>query len=263
MLMLVGSLGALANAVQSSADYSAGRATASEQAHVILERIARTVSEATANEKFPGIAVVATTVGSYRYPDALVVWHPEPSVLAAYPARLPLTDPARLPYYDELVIYTPDPQNAGRLLEIRSTAATQLSSDSSTWSAVVTAFRNGRVLDTNVFTGTGGGTGSYPAVTLTESLRSCVPSGASGTTRGALRFESRLRPSNGLWNDTTIPWEQLPWVQGVFGPQVGLRQAWVRIELQLVCPRASGSPEAIPFFGSAALYYPMYKARRP
>ena len=82
-------------------------------------------------------------------------------------------------------------------------------------------------------------------------------------TRGALRFESRLRPSAADWSDyqaDNVAWDDLPWVQGICGSQTGLRQAWVRIEMQLVPGQASATHDpsglrAIPFFGSAAVYY--------
>ena len=86
--------------------------------------------------------------------------------------------------------------------------------------------------------------------------------------RGAVRFEVLLRPSDSQWNDDTISWEKLPWVQGIYGSQTGLRQAWVRIELQLMTgePPAAGAVDrraVIPCFGSAALYYTMHEEHRP
>ena len=56
----------------------------------------------------------------------------------------------------------------------------------------------------------------------------------------------------------------MPWVQGVYGSQSGLRQAWLRFELQLMpseisADRDSSGQQAIPFFGSAAVYYEMHR----
>ena len=55
-------------------------------------------------------------------------------------------------------------------------------------------------------------------------------------------------------------WGGLPWAQGIYGTQTGLRQVRVGIELQLLPPDPSTgvSPEeqpGVPFFGSAVLYY--------
>jgi len=266
MVMIVGALGALARAVQSSADYSTSRATAVEHARVVLERITRIVSEATANERFPGFIVLADTVGSYRYPDTLVIWHPEAQTLAANPSRLPLDDPNRLPYFDELVVICPNPTAPSQLIEIRSTNTTCLSSTASNWASQIAVFKTSRVLDTNVLSGSGGTLASYPAVTLTGLLRTCAVTGSAGTTRGAVRFEARLRPSESDWSNTSIAWTALPWVQGIFSATTGLRQAWLRIEVQLVPPEEvasnAGTIQPIPFYGSAAVYYQMRKERR-
>ena len=81
--------------------------------------------------------------------------------------------------------------------------------------------------------------------------------------RGAARFETRLRPSDTDWANYkagSVTWMNLPWVQGIYGSQAGLRQVWVRMELQFVpgvdwIESNSAAVQAIPFFGSAALYY--------
>ncbi len=104
-------------------------------------------------------------------------------------------------------------------------------------------------------------------MTLTELVRVCpVADAADAERRGAVRFESRLRPSDEAWNDSGIAWEALPWVQGTFGPQAGLRQAWLRIELQLmpgaIAAASDRSRQPVPFFVSAAIYYPMHRERR-
>ena len=55
--------------------------------------------------------------------------------------------------------------------------------------------------------------------------------------RGAARFETRLRPSDTDWANYkagSVTWMNLPWVQGIYGSQAGLRQVWVRMELQFV-----------------------------
>ena len=90
---------------------------------------------------------------------------------------------------------------------------------------------------------------------------------ASGRRSGAAPCVSPrgLRPDDAQWTQFkagTLAWKDLYWVQGLFGPQVGLRQAWLRTELQLLpggtwVSNDPASQRAIPFFGSAAVYYEM------
>ncbi len=240
LVMLAGSLGALAQAVQSGAEFGEGHGGATQHARVALERITRTVSRATASNRFPGILVASTTVGTWRFPDTLVVWHPTAS------AR----NPKGLPCFDELVIYCPHPDHANQLVEIvvpeGSDARTVPEvSDTATWLTELESLKRANLSN---------------AVVLTDLLRTGVVSG-SATVRGAVRFVERLRPSNTEWEAYQAgsqSWKTLSWVQGIYGPRAGLRQAWVRIELQLVPATVSGGrreQEAIPFFGSATLYY--------
>src|SRR5258708_17011820 len=46
----------------------------SQHARVTVERISRTVGEATATDQYPGAVVVSTTLSGFGYPDMLVVW---------------------------------------------------------------------------------------------------------------------------------------------------------------------------------------------
>lgn len=249
MVLIAGSLGALAQAVQSGSDFGEGHGTAAQHARVTLERITRTVSEAKASGQFPGILVVAEEIGSWRFPDTLVVWHPRQGS-----AR----NPDGLPCFDELVIYCPNPQAPNQLWELTIPAG----SDTRTvpavdakdaWRAELQAIK---VLTT------------ASRVVLTDLLRTGAVSETSSTQqRGVMRFVDRLRPSKEEWDkyqSGELSWNRLSWVQGIYGPKTGLRQAWVRIELQLLpVTAASGSAsrlgsQAIPFFGSAALYYDMH-----
>jgi type II secretory pathway pseudopilin PulG len=264
MVMIVGTLGGLARAVQSGAEYSEAHAVATQHARVALERITRNVEEAFANERFPGILVIAEQVGPWRFPDTLVVWHPDASVLAAHPERLPLDDSNRLPYHDELIVYCPAPDQPNYLVEIRSSRSVPLSDNPAGWPAEIQVFKDEMSLDTGVFSGELAASG-YPAVTLTPFVRACpVTDSAGAAQRAAVRFESRLRPSDEEWNDSSLPWEELSWMQGIYGSKTGMRQAWLRIELQLLPgDTADSRGQAIPFFGSAAVCYPMHRERRP
>ncbi|HOM18912.1 MAG TPA: hypothetical protein PLQ00_16390, partial [Thermoguttaceae bacterium] len=62
-VMVVGALMALSRAAAIGAAYTDGVGLTTQHARVVLDRIARTVREATANEQFPGFIVVADQVG--------------------------------------------------------------------------------------------------------------------------------------------------------------------------------------------------------
>jgi len=89
-----------------------------------------------------------------------------------------------------------------------------------------------------------------------------VPEWGDKGSRAALRFEARYRPSweeYAAYKAGTTAWSALGWPQSIYGPNMGLRQAWLRIELQLAAEEENTQPESYPFFGSAALYYPLSK----
>ena len=246
MVMVVGTLAALSKAVQLSAEYSNGYGTATQHGRVCLERISRTVNEATANEQFPGFLVLAEETGGWRFPDTLVVWHPQ----------LAPADPDGLPRFDELVIYCPNPASPGQLLEITAPSDSRqvpAAGDLAAWAAAVESIRQ---------------SSASQKIPLTDLLRTALVADASSATlRGAVRFESRLRPSQIQWTqyqNGTLAWEDLPWVQGIYGSQTGLRQAWLRMELQLLPSEGlSGDDptdqQATAFLGSAAVYYEMHR----
>lgn len=246
MVMVVGTLAGLSRAVQLSSEYSDGHGMATQHGRVALERITRTVNEATANEQFPGFLVLAGVQSGWRFPDTLVVWHPTG----------PPVDPEGLPRFNELVVYCPDPASPNQLLEITlpsNSSQAPAVGDASGWRATVEAF-----LDST----------SSRKTALTGLMRTArVSEDGTSTLRGAVRFESRLRPSAVDWASYqagTIAWKDLNWVQGVYGSQTGLRQAWLRIELQLMPGEtaAANDPngqQAIPLFGSAAIYYEMHR----
>ncbi len=243
MVGIVGTLGVLAKGVEDAFEYVEGHGTATQHARVAMDRIARTVREATANDQFPGVLVVDTQVGAWRFPDTLAVWHP-----TGEPA-----DPDGLPRYNELVIYCPDPSAPNRLVEITvADDARTVSANASGWMANIESIKNSN---------------AARIVKLTELVRTAsVSNAADASQRAAIRFETRLRPSDTQWQDYEngdTDWEDLPWVQGIYGSQTGLRQVWLRTELQLIpgidTAAAASAQQTIPFFGSAALYYEMHK----
>jgi prepilin-type N-terminal cleavage/methylation domain-containing protein len=246
MVIVAGMLGALAKGVEEGFQYAEGHGLATQHARVVLDRIAAKVREAAANEQFPGVIVLAEMVDSYRFPDTVVVWHP-----SGAPA-----DPDGLPRYNELVIYCPDRSEPNRLVEITAPSDARTVppvENQAQWAAEIAAIKT---------------SGASRVVTLTRLMRTASTDGSSSASlRGAVRFETRLRPSPAEWNaykSGSRPWEQLAWVQGIYGSQTGLRQVWLRTELQLMpddraaAGETAGSPPS-PFLGSAALYYRMRK----
>lgn len=246
MVMVVGTLGALARGVQQSFEYTEGHGEATQHSRVVLERIARTVSEATANEQFPGVIVLAATELSWRFPDTLVVWHP-----TGEPA-----DPQGLPRYNELVIYCPHGSMPNQLVEITAPSDTRTVppvENTAQWRTEIEAIKKNS---------------SSSSIMLTELMRTCsVSEDSDSEWRGAVRFETRLRPSANQWDaylGGSLDWDELPWVQGIYGSRTGMRQVWVRTELQLM-PGANATAtsraaqRAVPFLGSAALYYELHR----
>jgi len=273
IVMVVGTLGTLARGIQQGFEYTEGHGTMTQHARVALDRITRTVREATANERFPGVLVVADTVGSWRFPDTLAVWHPDAAVLAAHPERLPLTDPNRKPYYDELVIYCPclpDPRKPAWLVEITDPRDIALGDNEASWPAEIDAIRELCSDPSEDQTGN--------RTVLTKLMRKSSVFDANVndlSVRGVVRFETMLRPSEDEWDqyqsiaaaepaNEPNAWKALPWVQGIYGSQTGLRQVWMRVELQLMPGEEwqaadSAGQQAVPFLDSAALYYELHR----
>jgi hypothetical protein len=253
MAMVVGTLAGLSRTAESGFEYSEGYGVATQHAQVAIDRITRTIYGATANEQFPGCIVVAETVGSWRYPDTLVVWN---TAKASGNASATAANPSGLPLYSELVIYCPHPTNPNQLVEITApwnTATAPAVTDMSSWLSQVA------VIKANA---------QSKIVSLTSLLRSCPIASATGSAlRGAVRFETRLRPSQTDWNsfkNNMVNWQDLPWVQGFYGWQTGQRQVWVRMELQLLPQVPNGTSYStglipVPFYGSASSYYQMHR----
>ena len=244
--IMAGAISALTHAVQVGSAYTQGYGTATQHGRVSLERITRKVREATANENFPGAAVFADLVQSWRFPDTLVVWHP-----TGLPAN-----PAGLPLYNELVVFCPDPSTPNQLLEITSPSDTRTVpalSDTAGWQTALQSIKTASTSN---------------KVILTSLLRvaSVTNNGSSTGQRGCVRFELVRHPTAAEWTSYragTLTWQNIAWPQDIYGQQSGLSQSWVRIEMQLVpdgsSPSGTSAQQAVPFFGSAALYFTLTK----
>lgn len=249
MTMLVAALGGMASGIYRSNEYSEGYGLATQHARVASERIRRTVSEATANELHPGAIVLSEQVAGYDFPDTLVVWNPSTVAL----------DIESGPRVNELIIYCPNPDSPNELWELTepgSTATLPAATDTAAWKTAIDAIKVSETAE---------------KVVITDLLRVATVDEAaanvSGRRRACLRFERRVLPDEADWAaylvaaDEAATWDALPWAQSIRGTQTGVRQTWVRFEMQLmpgdvVAHEAEAMPAA-PFFGSAALYYEM------
>jgi len=249
--MIVVTMAMLAQAVQQNSDYGDGHGEAAQHARVTLGRICRTVNGASTNASFPGLLVLSTHAGTWQFPDTLVVWYPQRT--AGNPQGLP-SAPAGLPLFQELVIYCPQPGSPNNLLEITDPGDTRTVpawNDAADWSTQLAAVIASKTAKQTV---------------LTDLLRTAAVSGSGSTApRGMIRFVTRLAPTAAQWTSyqqAQLAWNSLSWAQSSYGATTGLRQVWLRIEMQLVPGEASLPTDptgnsAIPFFGSATLYYQM------
>jgi Tfp pilus assembly protein PilW len=248
--ILVGALSVLASATRQTATFSEGQASALQHSQVILDRINRFVSQAYATETYPGVVVVDETASSNRYPDTLVIWIPADGVP---------TNAAGPPLVSELVIIGPDPTNPRRLMEFTATSdgrTVQLNEASLNTTA-------GRSLIQSIKTAS-----TTTKTVLTPLVRIASTSAGGGSQRAAVRFECELHPTAAditAFRNGTLAWEDVAWPQGLVSSHAGLRQVWLRTELQLMSQDYSDSgvapADAVPrpFLGSATLYYSLTK----
>lgn len=247
MAIVATALAALANAVYLGAEYSGGHGEAVQNARVTLERITRLASEATTSPRFPGMIVVAAEQNAHSFPDTLVIWHPTTTPL----------DPAGLPRFNELAIYCPDADRPNELIELTAPGDTRTVpeyTDLNDWAEEIEALKASstarRVILTSLVR-----TASADATGSATNLRACV------------RFNVRYRPSDAdlaKYEADEVSWEELPWVQNIYSHSLGLRQVWLRIELQLMPGSQAkddtdGGQTAIPFFDSASVHYTLKK----
>lgn len=242
-------LGTLASGVRQTSQFAAGQSDALQHARVVLDRIERMVNEARTTETYPGIVVVDETVGSYRFPDTLVVWRP---------TGLP-QNPNGPPLVKELVIICPNPNDRGELVEITAL------NDSRTVALNDAGLNTtaGRALINGIKTAS-----TSTKVSLTPLLRTAAAASGANNTRGCVRFECELHPTAtelASFRSSGGNWNNLTWAQSLYSGSYGLRQVWLRTELQLLSePRnADGSVSAtastLPFYGSSAVYYAIPK----
>jgi type II secretory pathway pseudopilin PulG len=245
MGILAGAMAGIAMAVQQSAVYNYGRTTSAQNARVSLDRINRMILTATSAPNYPGVAVCTTSIGSYLFPDTLLVWHPA----SGTPANA-----AGPPLISELVIYCFDPSTPNNLIEL--TAPTNTG----------TIVMDSAALSTGSWPNTIAGlktASSSQKTVLTSLLRTAAAASGSNGLRGVVRFNLDLHATASEWTayqNGTLPWANIAWPQGLYSTAGALRQALIRTELQLMPAQLQGQQDPsgqqpLVYFGSAALYY--------
>lgn len=240
LAMVATAVASLAHGVRVGSEFSRRSAELTQHAQVAMARITGRIERAWATDAHPGVVVIHESAAGAMVPTALVVWQPESGtpVHADGP-----------PLVRELVIFTPNPKDPRQLLEVRATGDNRAVPLEELDSAPGRSLIAGLV-----------DSPQSQRIVLTELLR--TTSGANvGGTRGVVWFVRRVRPTNTqLLQAKTgaVNWHELPWPQGIYSSRNGLRQVWVRIELQLVPPGTTADQMArlaVPFFGSAAIYH--------
>jgi hypothetical protein len=258
MAMTALALAMLADAVRLTDRHVTGQGTATQHARVAIDRVNRIVREAWATEQFPGVVVFADEVSGWRFPDTIVVWYPDPDLTndggnLIYPDGTP-TNPEGLPLYRELVIFCPNPDDPSEFLQITvPDDTTEVPADTSVLATEIDLIK---------------ADADATRVVLTDLMHvgevTELAAHARGRQRGAVRFEVAYRPSESEWTQFkagNLAWTSIQWPQSIYGSDSGLRQVWLRTELQLDSQAdESGQAYAVPFFGSAAVYYRMQKS---
>lgn len=245
--IMMGALSVLASATRQTADFNQGQSDTTQHARVAMQRISRAVADAYATETYPGVVVVDAIVGSYRFPDTVVVWRPANGTPA---------NPAGPPLIKELVIFGPDVNDPSQLLEV--TAPTDSRTIQLNEASLNTT--SGRTLIAGLKTAT-----TSVRTVITSRVKTASTSATSGgTQRAAIRFECELHPSAAemaSYRAGTTAWNNLSWPQSIYSSSFGLRQIWLRSEIQLLDREKSAdgtypaTVATLPFFGSATNYY--------
>ncbi|RIK79257.1 MAG: hypothetical protein DCC68_13630 [Planctomycetota bacterium] len=234
-VMIAGAMAVMATGVEQTARYTFALEEAHQHGRVALERIQSAVQGAASSSTNPPAAVLADVSGAYTFPETLVAWKTD--------------NGDDVPQASELVVFCANPSNPTELWELTNPGDTQTVSmiDTTALAALVSAMKS---------------SGATRKTVLTTLLRSCT-SHDLGPPKPAVRFTLTMRPSATEWSQyqaSTLAWSDLSWAQGIYGTKRGLRQVRVTCELQIIPDDdddgvASPETSAVPFLGSAAMYY--------
>jgi hypothetical protein len=240
-------LGGLVLAVHTARTHCEGYEEATAQSQAAIDRISYMVSQAgvyrlTGESPVLGVATVAADWGGEDIPHILVVWSGGRSGGMADDGVV-----TRLPKVNELVIYTGDPADPSRFVELMVPGN---SSDIDFADAGFDAAIEALVASP-----------SAELVLLCDRLRALSLGAPSPMDIGGVRFQVEFTPTDdeiAAETPGTAEWNDLRWAQTLVTGESGVRQATVRIEMQVERQRAGDGNEAltaIPFFGSASYRY--------
>ena len=259
-------LGGLALAVHAARDQARSVTEATSQATAAIDRIKWMVSSAGVYQlpdqpPVLGLAVVPHQVGTVMLPDVLVVWSGGRSGnLAAEGVQ------ERLPRVSELVIYAPDSSDARRLLEITVPSdSSEIDFRDTNFESRILSLIASRAADPVLI---------CDRIRVSELDRQGKILTANGANAGSL-VSSAAKAANVRFELTSTPdetalataapgtpeWYDLPWVQGIVSGDSGMRQATLRIELQIAhrpdasSARTDTAAVSTPFFGSVGYRY--------
>ena len=238
--------GSLMLAMQMAWQHSGGISSCNAEARVALGRIRYMISQAGAYRnpgalQQLGVAVVGTSVNGATLPQTLVVWSGgRTGGMSAQGLQ------TRLPLISELVIYAPDPADSSHLVEVVATTNTNsIDFADPNFATTIQMLLAASQLDKAL---------------LCDRIRR---TNLSGTIVGNVHFEMFQTPGDSdIASATpgTTAWNDLMWSQGIVASDSGLRQATVRMELQLepalgAPVLTTSSPTSLPFLGSASCRY--------
>jgi prepilin-type N-terminal cleavage/methylation domain-containing protein len=242
MGMIAAALGTLALSIEIENQEIQGSADAVQHARVTLDRIQRTLRQATCAETYPGFLVVPEVIGTDSYPHTLVVW---------MPASGKPTNAAGPPLFSEIVVYSHDATSPEKLLELTDTTDTRTVpawTNLASWRMEIAALK---------------ARATAKKTTLTNLVRTvAVTNNGTATKIPATRFEVENRPLAEVaqYRAGTKAWNEINWCLDLYSSTTGTCQAWCRIELQLLPgekmqTKDTAGASAIPFFGSGAVLF--------
>ncbi len=245
LVLIGGAMATLAFAVYESHEVCRDQSTAAQHARVSIDRIERAVSEATASESFPGCLIVNFSADNYTFPDSLAVWHPSGSA----------ADPSGLPQVNELIVFSCNPSEPNRLLEMTwptNTSTVPAANNTIMWRSLIDNFHSSSQTVKNQLT---------DRVHFGTVDTTILIDGLFSTRRGTIRFKRIMAPSDSQWSQYRggqRAWQNLDWPLDLYGSQTGMRTVGLQVELQIRSGPES-QPEPLPFFGSANVTYALRK----
>lgn len=244
MLSIV--LAGLIMAVQTARAHTEGLEESTIQAQVAIDRIKFMVSHAgvyqlAGQPTTLGVRVVNHTSSPEDLPDVLVVWSGGKDVSMA-----DLGLQQQLPRINELILYSFDPDAPTHLVEISfPTNTADIDFRDAGFESTILSLTTSAQAEKTII--------------CDRIRRSDYSSNTGATPLVNMRFELIQTPRDDVLA-TAVPgtadWYDLGWAQGVVASDLGMRQANLRIELQIdQQPTHAEMSTSIPFFGSASYRY--------